>query len=309
MWAVEDEYYAIGTGPHEAAGDVSASPEATVFPLLRSPDLSDWRAAGHALIAPDAAFGRSFWAPEIAHADNGCWYLYYSVGHGDRLHQLRVASSDSPLGPYFDIAQLTNPAETAFAIDPHPFRDTDGRWYLFHARDCLDTETDSIGPVRAGTALAVATLESMTAISGPITTVLRARCDWQRFMANRPMYGRLFDWHTLEGPCVIREHGRYYCLYSGGCWQTDTYGLDYTVADHVLGPYEPVIDEPHARLLQTIPGKLIGPGHCSVARTRGAGARVIAYHAWDAAMTARRMHIDELVFEDGRPRVVHGSEP
>ena len=52
-----------------------------------------------------------------------------------------------------------------------------------------------------------------------------------------PMFGGIYDWHTLEGPCVRRHGGRYYCLYSGGCWQNDTYGVDYAVADHVLGPY------------------------------------------------------------------------
>ena len=41
------------------------------------------------------------------------------------------------------------PPECPFAIDPHPFQDADGRWYLFYATDFLDTE----GGARAGTAL------------------------------------------------------------------------------------------------------------------------------------------------------------
>jgi GH43 family beta-xylosidase len=307
VWRHEGEYYAIGTGPQEADGNVVHASEPSVFPVLRSRDLSEWDAAGRALIAPDASLGSSFWAPEIAWAD-GHWHLYYSVGHGDHLHQLRVAISNEPLGPYVDCAQLTDPVEIPFAIDPHPFKDDDGRWYLFHARDYLDTNEDAIGAVRAGTALTVGELESMTRLSRRVTTVLRARCDWQRFASERTMYGRVFDWHTLEGPCVVRERGRYYCLYSGGCWQTETYGLDYTVSDRVLGPYEQIAGEPHARLLRTIPGALVGPGHCSVAPARDGSGRIIAYHAWDPAMTARRMYIDELVFDENRPRVVHACE-
>ena len=306
VWRHGEEYYAIGTGPHEAEGTSERRRQASIFPLLRSRNLRHWQTAGFALIAPDAALGRNFWAPEIAHCGNH-WYLYYSVGHGDRLHQLRVAVSDEPLGPYSDCGRLTNPSDIPFAIDPHPFCDTDGRWYLFHARDFLDTPEDSIGGIRAGTALAVAELQSMTRLSQKTVTVLRARCDWQRFASGRAMYGRVFDWHTLEGPCVVREHGRYYCLYSGGCWESDTYGLDYTVADHVLGPYEEVAGEPHPRLLQTIPNQLVGPGHCSVASAPD-GTRIIAYHAWDAAMTARRMYIGTLLFEGARPRVVHACE-
>ena len=111
--------------------------------------------------APDETLGHNFWAPEIA-SFQGRWYLYYSVGHGDKLHQLRVAISDDPLGPYVDCAQLTNPKEVPFAIDPHPFQDDDGKWYLFHARDFLDTGTDAMGTIRAGTALVVSELETMT---------------------------------------------------------------------------------------------------------------------------------------------------
>jgi beta-xylosidase len=303
VWRSGDEYYAIGTGPEEADGGVARSSAPSVFPLLRSRDLVEWRSAGHAMVAPDEALGSNFWAPEIAYAD-GRWHLYYSVGHADKLHQLRVATSEYPLGPYADCAQLTNPSEIPFAIDPHPFRDDDGRWYLFHARDFLDMQEDPIGEVRAGTALVVAELETMTRLSQKVHTVLRARCDWQRFASQRSMYGRMFDWHTLEGPFVVKERGRYYCLYSGGCWQGDTYGTDYTVADHVLGPYEEVADQVCPRVLRTVPGKIIGPGHCSVVTAPDGVTRVIAYHAWDAAMTARRMYIAELSFDAVGPHVL-----
>ena len=115
------------------------------------------------------------------------------------------------------------------------------------------------------------------------------------------IYGGLYDWHTLEGPCVVREGSRYYCLYSGGCWQTATYGVDYTVADSVLGPYEDVVGQPYPRILRTIPGVLIGPGHCSIVTAPDGISRRIVYHAWDAAMTARRMYIDTLSFDSGGP--------
>jgi beta-xylosidase len=303
VWRSGDEYYAIGTGHEEAEGVVPRATTPSVFPLLQSRDLADWRSAGHALVRPDEALGGNFWAPEIAYAD-GRWHLYYSVGHVDKLHQLRVAMSEHPLGPYIDYAQLTDPAEVPFAIDPHPFRDDDGRWYLFHARDFLDVQEDAIGKVRAGTALVVAELETMTRLSSTVHTVLRARCDWQRFASQRSMYGRVFDWHTLEGPCVIKERDRYYCLYSGGCWRGDTYGVDYTVADRVLGPYEDVADRAGPRVLRTVPGKIIGPGHCSVVTAPDGVTRMIVYHAWDAGMTARRMYIDELSFDAAGPRAL-----
>lgn len=295
------EFYAIGTGPSEAEGKVTSAGEATVFPLLRSPDLVDWRPAGRALVRPADALGSAFWAPEIVYAD-GTWYLYYSVGHGDERHQLRVASSDRPLGPYLDCAALTSLESCAFAIDPHPFRDDDGRWYLFHARDFLSTVDDDGASVRPGTALVVHPLVSMTELSPTGRTVARARYDWQRFRADRPMYGGTYDWHTLEGPFLTRHAGRYYCLYSGGCWQNESYGVDYVSADSVMGPYVDRGAEHGPRVLRTVPGSVLGPGHCSVVRGPREQAHYVVYHAWGADMEARRMCIDKLSFTAQGPR-------
>jgi GH43 family beta-xylosidase len=301
VWRTGGGYCAIGTGREEAAGAVAPSGKASVFPLLSSPDLVTWRAAGRALVRPDPRLGDTFWAPEVAF-EGGIWFLYYSVGFADRLHQLRVATSEAPLGPYEDVGALTARKDCGFAIDPHPFRDVDGRWYLFHARDFLDLRDEDGREVRAGTALVVQALEDMTRLTSHGTTVARARCDWQRFAKDRPMYGGVHDWHTLEGPFVVQVGGRYFCLYSGGCWETDTYGVDYVVADAVLGPWSDVGVELGPRVLRTVPGRVIGPGHCSIVRGPDGTRRFLAYHAWGPDMTARRLCIDELTFTEDGPR-------
>ena len=69
-------------------------------------------------------------------------------------------------------------------------------------------------------------LIAMTQLAGEAKVVLRATHDWQRFQANRLMYGQTWDWHTLEGPCVHKHDGRYDCFYSGGRWETESYGVD-----------------------------------------------------------------------------------
>lgn len=299
-WRHDALYLAIGTGLAEADGSVEPS-EPTIFPILESSDLIHWRRIGRALIRPEASLGDTFWAPEVVRADRE-WLLYYSVGWNDRLHQIRVARSGTPWGPFVDVAQLTDPDACPFAIDPHPFRDRDGRWYLFHARDFLSDVDDEGRPVRAGTALVVHALEDMTKLAPTGVTVARARWDWQRFAADRPMYGRIFDWHTLEGPFVVLHQGRYYCFYSGGCWHTDTYGVDYVVADSVLGPYSDAGAEDGPRVLRTVPGEVIGPGHCSIVSVPDAARHFVVYHAWGADMTARRLCIDPLSFAADGPR-------
>jgi len=294
VWKFQEVYYAIGAGELEAAGQTIGK----VFPVLQSNDFFQWTFASSAMVRPDSRLGESFWAPAIAHAD-GKFYLYYSVGHGDKNHQLRVAAGDSPQGPYKDLGKsLLDPKACAFAIDPHPFRDDDGHWYLFYARDFLDS-SNSVHP---GTALMVAPMKSMTELEVEGRTVLRARSNWQRFKSNRLMYGRNWDWHTLEGPCVCKHNGRYYCFYSGGCWQNDSYGVDYGVADHVMGPYSDAGNENGPRVLKTVPNHVIGPGHNSLIRGPDGETDYIVYHAWNKQMKLRRMFIDELSWTPNGPR-------
>jgi beta-xylosidase len=293
VWKFEGTYYAIGTGEDEAAGHVQAH----VFPLLQSPDLVHWKEAGCALGRLNPSFGDTYWAPEVAHHDSK-FYLYYSVGHADKEHHLRVAQSETPLGPYRDVAgPLIDPGECPFAIDAHPFRDDDGQWYLFYARDFLELDEG-----RAGTALAVSRLETMTRPAREWSVVARARFDWQRFLANRPMYGGVYDWHTLEGPCVRKHDGRYYCFYSGGRWETDSYGVDYVVAESPIGPYAEMGVAIGPRVLRSVPGRVLGPGHNSIVEGPDGKTDFIVYHAWDPAMTARRLCIDPLDWTTEGPR-------
>jgi beta-xylosidase len=268
-----------------------------IFPVLQSQDFFQWQFASNALVRPPRELGDNFWAPAVAFAE-GRFYLYYSVGHGDKNHQLRVAVSDSPQGPYEDSGEaLIDPGECSFAIDPHPFQDDDGQWYMFYARDFLESRPGA----RAGTALAVARMRSMTELEPEWAPVLRAGADWQRFQANREMYGRTWDWHTLEGAAVVKHDGRYYCFYSGGRWENDTYGVDYGVADNVLGPYSDAGNQNGPRVLRTVPGHVIGPGHNTVAQGPD-GSDYIVYHAWDKSMTARRMFLDRIDWTEDGPR-------
>jgi arabinan endo-1,5-alpha-L-arabinosidase len=277
--ATDGGYVAFGTGRRV---------DGRVFEVLRSPDLVHWTSVGGALepLGSDLTerLGTDYWAPEIAHAE-GRWWMYYSVGHADMGHSLRVAVADVVTGPYADCGVDLTPAER-FAIDPHPFLDVDGTWYLFYARDVLEGE-------RVGTMLAVDVLDGMTRLAGRPVPALAPSGDWQIFRRQRPMYGRVYDWHTLEGPFVRRRDDRYVLFYSGGNWEEATYGVAWASAPHPLGPWtEPPGQE---RLLRTVPGRVIGPGHNSVVEGPE-GQDVLVYHAWDAAGTARRLFLDPLTW-------------
>src|SRR5690606_38307841 len=101
------------------------------------------------------------------------------------------------------------------------------------------------GDQRVGTGIVVDRLIDMTRLAGAPHTVVRPHADWQLFQAQRPMYGGVYDWHTIEGAATRVHQGKIYCFYSGGAWERENYGVSYVAADHPLGPYErPAHDGP-----------------------------------------------------------------
>lgn len=283
----DGHYYAYGTAAPSADG--------WQFPVLHSPDLVHWEAAGYAL--PPIPGADQYWAPEVAFHD-GRFYLYFSArGLDDRDHQLRVAVSDQPTGPFLVRGLVLTP-DDPFTIDPHPFRDSDGQWYLFYARDFLTLD----GEYRVGTGIVVDKLIDMETLAGDPQVVVRPHADWHLFQSERSMYGAVYEWHTIEGAAVRRHNGRYYCFYSGGAWERENYGVAYVVADHPLGPYHRP-PEAAIPLLKSAPGQVIGPGHNSFT-TAPDGQEIVVYHGWDVERTARLMRIDRLTW-DGDTPVLH----
>ncbi|MBA4147172.1 MAG: family 43 glycosylhydrolase [Verrucomicrobia bacterium] len=307
VWKHDGKYYAVGTGPlgtndHTVQDeDLSSSDfqgEERAIPVLTSDNFVDWKFAGGALRVPPDLKHKPFWAPEVAfHKDH--FYLYYSTAMEGLRHMLRVAKSRFPDGPYEDLGRLIGDThDCPFAIDGHAFLDDDGQWYLFYARDFLNQE----GGANAGTALVVDRLNGMTKLAGEEKVVLRSKCNWQLFKAQREMYGKIWDWHTMEGPCVRKRNGLYYCFYSGGCYENDTYGVDYGVAENVMGPYSDEGNESGPRVLKTVPGRVPGPGHISIVNGPDDQTEYMVYHAWDIEMKSRLMCMDKLEWTDNGPR-------
>lgn len=259
-----------------------------------SPDLRAWSDVVGVLEAPEG-LGASYWAPEVCERD-GAWWMYYSVGHGHDGHSLRVARADGPAGPFRDQGVDLTPDEM-FAIDASPWRHTDGSWWLLLARDVLDHP-------RPGTHLAVAPMPTPTTL-GEITPVLAPYADWQVYERDRPMYGRRWDWHTLEGPHLLERGGRLFMTFSGGSFQGPGYRVAWAYADHPRGPWT-VAAEGTDVLLAT-DGELIGPGHNSVTSDAD-GADVIVFHAWDRDMTARRLRLRRLEIDPAVPAIRVGGD-
>lgn len=282
------DYYAYGTGP--------ANFEGRQFPVLHSYDLVRWSHVGHALTPlPN---GVNYWAPEVAEKD-GRFYLFYSASTtpSDDSHRLRVALADHPAGPFVDSGRELMP-HIGFSIDAHPFRDprTD-KWYLYFAADYTADEPH-------GTGLAVVPLaDNLMSVTGEPRVVLRASCDWQVYERNRDYKGRKWAaWHCVEGPFVVYRDGVYYCLYSGGAWHTENYGLGFATAPDPLGPWTDDFAKHGPVVLKGDAVESIGPGHNSVVLGPDDVTQYVVYHAWNKTRTERLLCIDPLRWTAEGPR-------
>ena len=281
-----DGYVMYGTTPR-------AFTDGRVFQTLTSTDRVTWIDAGGALEPPAGApVGTEYWAPEVV-AAQGLYWMYYSAGIGDVGHQLRVAKASDAAGPFWDVGLVLTP-DLPFAIDPSPYLDDDGQWWLFFATDHVDSE-------RPGTVVAVARLTDMSSLSD-LHVIVTASADWQRYEADRQIYRKVMDWHTLEGPHCVRREGRLWLFYSGGNWQQSGYGVGLAVADAPLGPWEPVGQG--ATFLSSGQRGLRGPGHNSVLTDGGVDYAV--FHAWDAGFTRRRPYIVPIAWGADGPSLQAG---
>jgi GH43 family beta-xylosidase len=254
------------------------------FGVLRSRNLVDWEEVGGAL-EPLPGEWPCQWAPEVSYL-NGIFYLYYSLGNEATMH-IRVATAAHPAGPFRDSGRILT--SEPFAIDAHVFADDDGARYLFYATDYIEHQY-------VGTGTARSRMSDPYTLEGPSVPVTRARHDWQVYDPQRAEKGGV-RWHTIEGSFVLKHKRRYYQMFSGGNWQNLSYGVSYALSDDISTQeeWQQVADGLTVRpILQTVPEKVIGPGHNSVVRGPDNRQLFCVYHRWDIESSARVMAIDPL---------------
>jgi GH43 family beta-xylosidase len=279
------EYFAFCTG---------FAPDGRCFGRLTSRDLVSWSEIPGAM-QPLATGEPLYWAPEAIYF-NGRFYLYYSVGN-EVLMTIRVATTDRPDGEFVDAGvELTN---QDFAIDPHVFRDSDGRYFMFYATDFLDYS-------HIGTGTVVDEMLDPFTLKGDPRPVTRAQFDWQVYDPARKEKGGV-RWHTIEGPFVLKRKGVYYEMFSAGNWQNLGYGVSFAVSDSIEREQEwsQYSDgEKIPPILSTVPGRVVGPGHNSVITGPNGRELYCVYHRWEA--DHRVLAIDRMDFAGGERMFIAG---
>lgn len=152
-----------------------------------------------------------YWAPSVTKY-NDRYYLYVSCwGDPERTQCMHVLSADSPLGPFAEPVKFYD----HFSIDSHIVETADGL-YLWLAKNG--------GGDRPGTRVFVEKLLDPCTPAHDMREAIVPSFDEEKFEPNKS------NWHTVEGPFWFSEDGWQYVIYSGGCYQNDTYHLGYVSA-------------------------------------------------------------------------------
>lgn len=273
---VGDTYYAYATN----SGVVHVQ-------AARSTDLVTWEQLPPVLPAlPTWARAGLTWAPEVTTWDDGQSFAMYFTARDSASDRqcIGVATAASPTGPFSSAAAapLICQVEQGGSIDASAFRDEAGTPYLLWKNDgnCCGFDVFLYLQQLAPDGLSLA---------GEPARLITNDQAWE---------GTL-----VEAPTLWQHEGSYYLFYSANNYAGADYAIGYAVAEAAAGPYTKPAEQP---LLATDfgVGAAIGPGGQDIV-VDDDGETWLVYHSWDPTASYRRINLDRLAWEDGRP-VVRG---
>ena len=156
----------------------------------------------------------SYWAPSITKYKDR-YYLYFSCSSEDECQFMHAMVADSPLGPFMNPTCFYK----RFSIDSHVVETEKGLflWYSEDNKDCdrigtrvfVDKLIDPMTPANQPREMIVPTMDE---------EIFKRGCNGDK------------DWHTIEGAFWFREGEWQYVMYSGGCYDNDSYHIGYVAA-------------------------------------------------------------------------------
>ena len=280
-------------------------------PMLISRDLINWspvadpanpkkRLDAMPVLAPWVEEGRT-WAPEVMKVGNK-WMLYYTArSRALKTQCLGVAVADKPFGPFRDpsTAPLVCQVDQGGTIDANPFRDTDGKLYLYYKSDGNAVrKTSYIWGQRLS--------DDGLNVIGEAKALIKDDAKW--------------EWGLVEAPAMVRTPGGYQMFYSAAFYGWDPnerlsrYATGYAICSGALGPCK---DAPENPILHSFndreSGCLSGPGHPGIFQV---GTRTfMAFHAWAATSACRKskdaryLYVAPLFWRDGKPQIAPSLRP
>jgi beta-xylosidase len=231
---------------------------------------------------------RNIWAPEIIKVGEEYLLFYTARDKTSDKQCLGLAISDSPTGQFFDRSDspFICQAEEGGSIDASPFRDEDGKLYLYWKNDgncCM-----------MPTYLYVQELsEDGKSLLGEAVRLIRNEQAWHG--------------SVVEAPTMWKHEGQYYLFYSANSYAGEAYAVGYANCESPLGPCTDAEENPIlASDMESLP-LVVGPGHQTIIQDNS-GQTWLVYHVWQVSggrrTDIRQMWLDKLDWVDGRPVVL-----
>ena len=251
------------------------------FQALESPDMVNWTHKGTVFEVPWS--GVHYWAPEVWRHDGQFWFTYSALNPKTNKHDIGVAVSRNPLGPFVHQSVLVvGEKNRVGVIDATIYSEGKDAFLIYSEED----------PRRI-------VLQKLTsdwkAIEGDPIELMRPDRDWER--------------GVTEAPTLIKRRGKYHMLYSGGWYQSNKadacYCVAHAVASKLTGPYVKTARP----ILEGNGVEVFGPGHQSYLKLPS-GEEWVFYHAWDdqneprygSNPSGRTLRMDRLVWDGDIPR-------
>ena len=251
----------------------------------------------------------NFWAPEV-YKHNNKIYIFYSsfqLKNEDEIINSAVngVSTVTPVRQSYISVLVGDTFESTFkeensklfefknsVIDANVLFDDDGKIYLYFVEDQADRGTE-----KSSWIYGVQLNDELNSTIGDPVVLLKPTLDWEKKTGNR---------YWTEGPCIIKNGGKYYMMYSANGYMSNYYSVGYAVSKSPLGEYDKKDngDETSTEnLLLVTDGKTVfGPGHNNVFSTSD-GSLYTVYHVLNKNVStesykSRSLAFDKIIFKD-----------
>lgn len=312
------KYYMYGTGGGADRG----------FSAYSSKDLVNWKSEGQVYFHnnkngwsdPKAAWGGAYWAPEV-YKVRGKFYLFYSaqwkVNPAKEVENFKigVAVSDSPTGPFIDLAPepLFDPGYPI--IDANVFFDDNGKCFLYYSRAAFKHPVESeiadqarksgkYKEVEESWVYGIELKSDFSAVIGKPVILLRPpvklndkQSAWESLSVTTGEVNRRWT----EGSVTFKKDGIYYIMYSANHFGGAYYAVGYATSLSPLGPFKKAANNPVLQKNTDKGGTVSGTGHNSIVYSSDGKQMYCVYHGRTTATGSERV-----VFID-RMSVKHGK--
>lgn len=252
------------------------------------------------------------WAPEVIEK-NGTFYLYFSgykifpEDNGNpplrfRGHQISVATSSSPTGPFIEVKNTLDPLEAKFAtsyaaIDPSPFIDDNGDAYLLITKDQQYINEEDIhssiliGKLKDNMVELEGISDGLINNDEAFKLLIEPNNDFENINKSN------HSWN--EAPFMAKRNEKYYLFYSANYYEDREYSVCVCEAN---SPFDSKAFMSSKKVLLSADDAwdyVSGTGHCSIFKSVDGKEDFMAYHVHENPTlggSERMIYFDRVTF-------------